>query len=442
MRPFDETSAQPDAYRALLGQVNGNAGLLAEQVQQHVDEDGCMFTASGQHGHFLVDPIPRVIDGAEWDAVRSGLEQRVAALERFLEDIYGERRIVREGVLPERVVATAEHLDQRARDLHTRTWVTVAGLDLVRRPEGSFAVLEDNVRTPSGLGYMLATRRAVANHLAVPEGRLLRPIDGMAPVLLAALREAAPEGVADPHVVVLTDGPGNPAFWEHRTLAEGMGVDWARPGDLRLERGRVWHREQAVDVVYRRTNEDRLTGELEALLGEPLRAGRLAVANAFGTGVVDDKLVHAHVEDMVRFYLGEEPELPSVRTYDLAQKGVLEEVLDRLGELVVKPRAGFGGNGVVIGPLADRDTIARARQALREAPEEHVAQDVVALSEHPTVRDGALAPRHVDLRPFVICSPRRRHVVPGGLTRVAFGAGEMVVNSSQNGGAKDTWVLD
>lgn len=442
MRPYDETDAERDAYRALLRQVGGEEADLADSVQQHVDDDGCMFTVGSEHGHFLVDPVPRIIDGADWDVLSRGLAQRVAALERFLADVYGERRIVTEGVVPARVVDTVAHLDPRVRELRPRTWVTVAGLDLVRRPDGRFAVLEDNVRTPSGLGYMQAARRAVTAQLDVPAGRRLRPIDDTATALLDALRAAAPEDAADPHVIVLTDGHENPAHWEHRTLAEDMGVPWATPADLRAEGDRVLHRDRPVDVIYRRTNSDRLSGVLEELLLGPLRAGRLAVANAFGAGAADDKLVHAYVEDMVRFYLGEEPELPSVRTYDLAQEGVLAEVLDRLEELVVKPRSGSGGNGVVIGPLADREALDRARRDLREAPEDHVAQEVVMLSEHPTVQDGELELRHVDLRPFVISSERDRHVVPGGLTRVAFGEGEMIVNSSQNGGAKDTWVLD
>jgi uncharacterized circularly permuted ATP-grasp superfamily protein len=429
--PYDETRHHTGVYRTLLRGTD-LAGLSAA-VQEALDDAGCSF---GGEQRFVVDPVPRLLHGAEWDALERGLGQRVTALEAFVADVYGERRIVREGVVPERVIAGAVHHQPEVAGIAVGTWITVAGLDLVRREDGRFAVLEDNVRTPSGLAYLQAARDAVGSRVAIPAGRRLRTVDGHAPALRRALEAATP--AEDPYVVLLTDGPANTAHWEHCALAEAVGVPLVTADRLRRDGDRLLHGGRQVDVVYRRTENERLTELLEA----PLRAGRLAVANAFGTGVADDKLVHAYVEDMVRFYLGEEPELPSVRTFDLHDPAVREEALDRLAEIVVKPRSGHGGRGVVIGPQATAAELRLVRDAIRETPDQFVAQELIMLSRHPTVAADGLAPRHVDLRPFVISGGGERHVVPGGLTRVALEEGEMIVNSSRNGGAKDTWVLD
>ena len=433
--PYDETRHHTGAYRTLLRGAD-LAGLSAS-VQGALDDAGCSF---GDEQRFVVDPVPRLLHGAEWDALARGLSQRVAALEAFVADVYGERRIVAEGVVPERVIAGAVHHEPGVAGIAVGTWITVAGLDLVRREDGRFAVLEDNVRTPSGLAYLQAARDAVGSRMAIPGGRRLRAVEGLAPALGRALARAA--HVEDPCIVLLTDGSDNTAYWEHRALAEAIGVPLVTANRLRREGDRLLHDGRQVDVVYRRTELERLSGPLADLLEAPLRAGKLAVANAFGTGIADDKLVHAYVEDMVRFYLGEEPELPSVRTFDLHDPVVRGEALDRLGEIVVKPRSGHGGRGVVIGPQATPDELRLVREAIRETPDQFVAQELIMLSRHPTVGADGLAPRHVDLRPFVISGGGRRHVVPGGLTRVALEEGEMIVNSSRNGGAKDTWVLD
>jgi uncharacterized circularly permuted ATP-grasp superfamily protein len=330
-------------------------------------------------------------------------------------------------------------------------WIGVAGLDVVRDERGEWMVLEDNLRTPSGFAYLHAARAALLEHLEIPPGALPRPLDAEIDLLADALHLAAPEsahGHRAPQAVLLTDGPANAAFWEHGWLARHLDIPLVQPTDLEQRDGRLWFRPPGerqrtlVDVVYRRTDADRLDTPLGELLYEPLRRGTLGLINQFGTGVADDKLTHAYADEIIRYYLHEEPVLPSVPTYDLAQPEQLATALEEFDQLVIKPRDGHGGVGVVIVPHADRDTAARAREAVRADPGAWIAQRLVMLSTHPTVVDGRLAPRHIDLRPFVFLgeggNPR---VLPGGLTRVARAAGALVVNSSQNGGAKDTWVL-
>jgi uncharacterized circularly permuted ATP-grasp superfamily protein len=330
-------------------------------------------------------------------------------------------------------------------------WIGVAGLDLVRDEHGRWLVLEDNLRTPSGFAYLHATRIALLEHLQLAPDALPRPLDGEIDLLTDALHLAAPpsaHGHRAPQAVLLTDGPGNAAFWEHGWLARHLDIPLVQPSDLEQREGRLWFRppgerqRSLVDVVYRRTDADRLDSPIGELLYEPLRRGTLGLINQFGTGVADDKLTHAYSDQIIRYYLREEPVLASVPTYDLGQPDQLAAALDEFDQLVVKPRDGHGGVGVVVVPHADAETAARAREAVLAEPGAWVAQRLIMLSTHPTVVDGRLAPRHIDLRPFVFLgeggNPR---VLPGGLTRVARGAGALVVNSSQNGGAKDTWVL-
>ena len=400
---------------------------LAAAAREAVD--GVTFGAHGDE-RFHLDPVPRVIGAAEWDALAAGLAQRVRALDAWCRDVYGPRAIVRDGVVPARVIETSDTLEPRVQGLELPLWVGVAGLDVVREPGGGFLVLEDNLRTPSGMAYLLAAR-AVSLRLLEP-GEPPRPLDDLTALFWSALEGAAGRP-GRPRAAVLTDGPANSAYWEHRRVAELLGVPLLEPHELDVD---------AIDVLYRRTDGDRLADPVGRLLAEPWLDGRLALVNAFGTGVGDDKLAHAYVEDMVRYYLGEEPLVRSVRTYDLGRTEVLEEALDRLEELVVKPRAGFGGEGVVICPHAERADVERVRAQVAAAPEDFVAQELIVLSCHATVIDGGLEPRHVDLRPFVFLGPDgAAGVLPGGLTRVAFDAGALVVNSSQNGGAKDTWVV-
>ncbi|HEX8206147.1 MAG TPA: circularly permuted type 2 ATP-grasp protein [Solirubrobacteraceae bacterium] len=434
---FDEAFTAPgtprDAYGPVLERLAGHdLDSMVSAVRRRLGEEGCCFDDEP----FRIDVVPRVITAEEWEPLACGLEQRVRALDAFIADAYGPRRIVAEGVMPERVLAGAEHFEPELAELPpARVRVALAGLDVIRCESGDFRVLEDNLRTPSGLAYAFAAREAIADLV----GRDARPIKAAAVEALGrALRAAAPAGVERPRIVLLTDGPSNTAYWEHQRLAALLGIELATLDELRPE---------AVDVVYRRTDDDTLraddgsTTQVGGALLDALRAGTLACVNALGNGVADDKLVHAYVEDMIRFYLGEEPRVRSVRTYDLSSHACLEEVLDRIEEMVVKPRAAYGGEGVFIGPTsaaAERDRIARL---VREDPESWIAQETVYFSRHPTVIDGSLEPRHVDLRAFVTFDGERAEAMPGGLSRVAFDEGELVVNSSQGGGAKDTWVL-
>lgn len=428
---------------ALTAVGRRRVGELADAVNGDVARDGVCFHSVDGAQAFVIDPVPRVIGADEWAPLEAGLAQRVRALNAFVADVYGPRRIVEAGVVPARVVDSAEYHEPKMHGLRPPgdIWIGVAGLDLVRDHSGRFLVLEDNVRTPSGFAYACAARRALVSHLELAPADAPRLLDGLTGMLAATLRAATPGG-GDPRAVVLTDGDQNAAYWEHEWAAGALGVPLVEPGRLELRDLRLWLDGEPVDVVYRRTNADRLDTPVGELLLDPMRAGTLGIVNSFGTGVADDKLTHAYVEDMVRFYLGEEPLLASVETFDLGRPEILERALDVFDELVIKPRGGYGGIGIVIAPHAEPSDVEAARAAVRAHPTEFVAQRMVMLSSHPTVVDDRLAPRHVDLRPYVfLTSDNDAHVLPGGLTRVAFDEGALVVNSSQNGGAKDTWVL-
>jgi uncharacterized circularly permuted ATP-grasp superfamily protein len=356
--------------------------------------------------------------------------------------------------VPSSAIESAEFFEPRMAELPPASgrWIGIAGLDLVRDGDGPFAVLEDNVRTPSGIAYAVAAREALSRHLPVPDGMRVRSLEPAYELLGEALRAAAPPAAGEqPSVVVLTDGPSNSAYYEHGAIARRLGLPLVRPEDLSVRFKRLFaHTDDGtvpVDVVYRRTNEDRLfdpagapTSLAEVLLG-PLQAQTVGCVNAFGTGVADDKLMHMYVEEMVRFYLDEEPLLASVPTHDPSQPDVLEMALERVGQLVIKPRSGHGGIGVVVGPHANRHALAAISRELAAAPERFVVQETVQLSRQPTVCGDELEQRHVDLRPFTFAVADRIEVFPGGLTRVALERGSLVVNSSQRGGAKDTWVL-
>jgi carboxylate-amine ligase len=446
--PRDE-GLQPDgAWRAHVADALGGVrardlGDLTAAMDDDARRAGLSFPIAGGTETFHVDPVPRVLTAAEWAPIERGVAQRALALNAFVADVHGARRAVREGVIPARVIESAEHHDPAAGDRPPPSgiWVALAGLDLVQGPDGAFAVLEDNVRTPSGIAYTLAARALVEDVLGLEGAIPARGLDGAIDLLRATLQAAAPDQGEDINIVVLTDGPGSPAYWEHRVLAVHLDAPLVTHEDLTVdEDDNLLMRDapqRPVDVVYRRTDSSSALAPGHAVL----RASRAGVVNAFGTGVADDKLTHAYVEDLVRFYLGEEPALRSVPTFDLADPGHREQALDRLGELVVKPRGGAGGEGVVIGPHAEPDAIEALRVAIQDDPGAFVAQEMVQLSTHPTVVDGRLEPRHVDLRPFAFVTPEGATVLPGGLSRVALKEGSMIVNSSQDGGAKDTWVL-
>jgi uncharacterized circularly permuted ATP-grasp superfamily protein len=400
---------------------------------------------------FVVDPMPRLLRAADWNPLAAGLAQRALALNHFLRDAYGARRIVRAGVVPAAMIEAAGGYepDLVGRLPERSSPAAIIGFDVVRDPQGEFLVLEDNARTPSGFGYALAARAALSEVLPAgfPDAR---PIDAITYELLAGVfQAAAPTGCVEPSTVVLTDGPDNVAYSEQAAAAHRLGVPLVTLADLIREGDRLsvdlgGGRTRPVDVVYRRTDEDRIRddrGELTAVaqvLLDPWLAGQIGLVNAFGNGLADDKLVHGRVEEMIRFYLGEEPLVRSVPTHTAAQGGWS---IDELRRLVIKPRHGHGGIGVVIGAHAETDDLHRLARELETHPDRYITQPIVPLSRHPTVVDAELQPRHVDLRPFAF-SGDAVSLIPGGLTRVALEAGALVVNSSQRGGGKDTWVID
>jgi len=452
---FDEAFAADGRPRALYAPLlRSLAGLdiarLASEVNAHTQRAGVTFGV-GACAPFVVDPVPRLLEAAQWRALEAGLTQRARALDAFVCDVYGrECRAIATGVVPERVLAGVPFLERDLRDCPPPPGprVSIAGLDLVRGAGGEFLVLEDNVRTPSGMGYLLAARRAIEAHVAgaeVPVGVLAPLREQLRGVLHAARAPDDGSGLT----VLLSDGPSNCAWYEHRELARLAGVPIVALGDLcvRNEQLRMRANGRRVVSVYRRTDEDRLRGDdgeltaIGSLLLPALRAGTVGMVNGFGAGVADDKRIYPFVDELVRLYLGQEPLIRSVPTYDLGDRSTRAAVLERLDELVVKPRDGHGGAGVLIGPRATAQQLRCVAAAIGAAPEEWVAQEPVRLSTHPTVVNGELSPRHVDLRPFVFFDGINARVLPGGLTRVAIAAGELVVNSSRGGGAKDTWVL-
>ena len=441
------------AYADLLDRLDGmDLERLRDSVARRLEDAGVHFGEGDCPPTFPLDPVPRLIAAEEWQLLARGLAQRARALGSFLADAYGDRAIVAAGLIPTRAIESAGHFEPWMLGVEVDPAGYVTGLDLVRGPDGVLRVLEDNIRTPSGIAYMAAVRAALDPELPCPEdaGRL---DPGPAYEMLGgALRAVAPDGRGDPSVALLSDGPGNSAWWEHEEIACRLGIPIVLPQDLFVRDGRLYARgddgpTRELQVVYRRTDEDRLHDErgratwlAGALLG-PCRRGRLAVVNPLGAGLADDKLTHAYVEEMVRFYLGEEPLLRSVPTYDLGDPEVLDSVMPRLGELVVKPRGGYGGAGIVVGPHAGEEDRRILAERVTRDPSAWVAQETVTLSTHPTVCEGRLEPRHVDMRPFVVGCGEDAAAVPGALTRVAFDPGAFVVNSSQNGGGKDTWVL-
>jgi carboxylate-amine ligase len=418
-------------------------GALAADVARAAAGLGLLHGPAGEAHVFTVDPVPRVLQRAEWQWLAAGLTQRLKALEAFVADAHGPREAVRAGVVPAAVLDTNRYLTPGLPP--PRRWIGMAGPDVVRGADGQLVVLEDNVRTPTLLAYALAARDLVAPRLGVQPGPV--PVREAARTAMRRMLAAATD-VPDPVVAVLGDGPRSAVAWEIDRLGEMVDAPVVLPAQLTV-RGEdlVLPDGRRVDLLWRRTSEERLTDddgrpdELGELLLGPLRAGTVTVVNAFGTGVADDKRTFPYVEDLVRFFLGEEPQLRSQPAYDLGDPDRCRAALDRLSELVLKPRSGSGGHGVLIGPRADADQLERARAAVLAAPGEWIAQEPVALSTHPTVVDGALVPRHVDYRPYAFCVDDETIVLPGGFTRVSLTEGELVVNASQGGGGKDTWVV-
>ncbi|RJG03823.1 circularly permuted type 2 ATP-grasp protein [Noviherbaspirillum sedimenti] len=402
------------------------------------------------------DIIPRIIPAAEWAKLEKGLKQRVLALNMFIHDIYHEQHIVQAGVIPpEQIFRNAQYRpEMQGITVASDIYAHIAGVDIVRAGAGEFYVLEDNLRVPSGVSYMLEDRKMMMRLFPELFARhKVAPIDHYPDLLLENLRSVAPLGIADPTVVVMTPGMYNSAYFEHAFLAQQMGVELVEGKDLFVNDNAVFMRTtqgpKRVDVIYRRIDDDfldPLAFRAGSSLGVPgllsvYRAGRVTLANAIGTGVADDKSIYPYVPDMIRFYLSEEPILNNVPTYQCRKKEELEYTLANLAQLVVKEVHGAGGYGMLVGPAATKQQIEDFRQRVLAHPEGYIAQPTLALSACPTYVESGIAPRHIDLRPFVL-SGKSMTMVPGGLTRVALTEGSLVVNSSQGGGTKDTWILE
>jgi uncharacterized circularly permuted ATP-grasp superfamily protein len=401
------------------------------------------------------DLVPRIIPADEWHTLESGLKQRVHALNLFLHDVYHDQLILKKGIVPaERVVENGQFRPEMiGMNVPGGIYAHIAGVDVVRADGGAYYVLEDNLRVPSGVSYMLENRRMMMR--LFPElfaTRSIRPIQHYPDVLLENLRAVAPAGEEQPTVAVLTPGAHNSAYFEHAFLAQQMGVELVEGIDLFVQNDTVFMRTtrgpQRVHVIYRRVDDDYLDPlafRKDSMLGVPglfgaYRAGRVTLANAIGTGVADDKSIYPYVPDMVRFYLSEDPILHNVQTYLLHRPQDRDYALAHLSELVVKETHGAGGYGMLIGPAATKAELENFRQRILASPDQYIAQPTLALSTCPTFSESGVAPRHIDLRPYVL-SGTDIELVPGGLTRVALRPGSLVVNSSQGGGTKDTWVL-
>jgi uncharacterized circularly permuted ATP-grasp superfamily protein len=459
-RALPHTTGLVDELTRLGGPQLAAAGHRRDAI---FVQQGITFEATGDDEHgsardrpFPLDLVPRVLPAHEWDHIERGLIQRITALNRFIDDVYHEREIVRAGIIPWRLVVSRSHFARAVHGVRPPggVYCHVAGCDLVRDGDGSWKVLEDNVRTPSGISYVLENRLAMTR--LVPQlfrGHRVRPVDHYPQLLHAALRSVAPGAEEEATVVVWTPGSMNAAYFEHAFLARQMGVELVEASDLVVRDDvlymRTTHGLRRVHAVYRRLDDDfvdPLEFRPDSLLGVPglvraYRAGTVAIANAIGTGVADDKAVYHYVPEMVRFYLGEEPILDNVRTFLMADPAQREEALRRRSELVFKPTGESGGKGVFIGPRTARAELDALADVVTAQPERWIAQELVMLSTVPTaMADGTLAARHVDLRPFAVFGESIK-IVPGGLTRVALVEGSMIVNSSRGGGSKDTWVL-
>ncbi len=447
-------SAQGDTY---LSGRREEADLMFRRV-------GITFAVYGESGGtertIPFDIVPRIFPASEWSRLEQGLRQRVTALNMFLHDVYHEQHILKAGVIPkEQVINNAQFRpEMMGVDVPMDIYAHIAGIDIVRATHGEntgeFFVLEDNLRVPSGVSYMLENRKMMMR--LFPElfaQHRVAPVAHYPDLLLDTLRQASPSQRANPTVVVLTPGMYNSAYFEHAFLAQQMGVELVEGKDLFVEKDVLYMRttqgSKRVDVIYRRVDDDFLDPEAfraDSALGasgllRAYRAGNVAICNAIGTGVADDKSIYPYVPDMIRFYLDEEPLISNVPTYMCRKPDDLKYVLENMADLVVKEVHGAGGYGMLVGPASTKAEVAEFKEKVKANPEGYIAQPTLALSTCPTYVDAGIAPRHIDLRPFVL-SGKEVRMAPGGLTRVALKEGSLVVNSSQGGGTKDTWVLE
>lgn len=411
--------------------------------------------AQGAEKIFPFDLLPRIIPAREWEHLERGLTQRITALNLFLHDIYHDQKILKDGIIPEYYVLSARHFRREFVNFEVPKgiYLNICGTDLIRDHDGNYLVLEDNGRCPSGVSYVLENRRAMKRAFPTMfEGIGVRSVENYPQELLKALRHIAPAGVADPTVVLLTPGVYNSAYFEHTYLARQMGIEIVEGRDLLIRDSRVFMRTtkglQPVHVIYRRIDDDFLDPTVfrrDSMLGVPglvnaYHSGHVSLANSIGTGIADDKVMYYFVPRMIKYYLDQDPILPNVPTYLASEEKDKGYILDHLPELVVKAANESGGYGMLMGPKADKQEIEKFRQLVQAEPRNYIAQPMIHLSQHPTYCEGKFEGRHVDLRPFVL-SGERVTIIPGGLTRVALRKGSLVVNSSQGGGSKDTWVL-
>lgn len=445
--------------RRLQTLADGNLQQRQRAAEMNLQNMGITFNVynheAGTEKIWPFDLLPRIIDAEEWDRIRRGLEQRCRALNLFIDDVYNEQRIIRDAAVPPELINSSKTLRRQCVGFHPpqRVWCHITGVDLVRNSDGQLYVLEDNMRCPSGVSYVLENRELMKRTFAhVFQGMSVEPIDDYPEQLLRTLLDCAPHTAEQPTAVLLTPGVYNSAYFEHSFLAQQMGIELVHGSDLIVQDGYVHmittRGLRRVDVIYRRIDDDFLDPSCfrkDSCLGvkhlmDVYRAGRVALANAPGTGVADDKAVYAYVPDIIRYYLDEDAILPNVPTYLCADPKQRQHVLTNMEQLVIKPTNESGGYGILMGPQSTAEQREQWKEAIQKNPRDWIAQPMLNLSTVPTLIGDHLEPRHVDLRPFVLCG-KEVYVMPGGLTRVALRQGSMIVNSSQGGGSKDTWVL-
>ncbi|MFK7770455.1 MAG: circularly permuted type 2 ATP-grasp protein [Mariniblastus sp.] len=466
-KSFDETFSAS-------GQPHDCCAIFAERLKKLSDEDlagrqqsaefllrdlGITFTVygheSGTEKIWPFDLLPRIVDGNEWSTIEQGLKQRIEALNMFVDDIYNDQKIIKDGIVPESLLKTSKTYREQMKGFHAPqgAWCHISGVDLIRGGDGQFYVLEDNLRCPSGVSYVLENREILKRTLAnMFDGMNVEPIHDYPERLLDTLLSCAPDDVEDPTAVLLTPGIYNSAYFEHTFLAQKMGIKLVQGSDLTIRDNRVYmcttRGLKQVDVIYRRIDDDFLDPKCfnpDSCLGvsglmDVYRSGNVTLANAPGTGVADDKAVYTFVPEIIKYYLDQDAILSNVPTFLCSDEKQRKHVLANPENFVIKPVNESGGYGIVMGPQASKSELDDVSELVKSNPRNYIAQPMLQLSTVPTLVDGELQPRHVDLRPFVLCG-KEIYVMPGGLTRVALQEGSMIVNSSQGGGSKDTWVL-
>lgn len=460
---FMETSEVRPQYKQLL---EAFIDLAPEEVLRHKKSADLSFLTQGitfnvygadegTERIFPYDLLPRIITSEEWGHIEKGLIQRITALNMFLRDVYNEGKILADGFVPREIVYSCPHFRREMRGLQVprNVYIAIVGTDLLRLNDGQFVVLEDNLRVPSGVSYMLTSRRLMKK--TFPElfrACGVRPIENYSQLLLSTLRSLGPEGRPEPSIVLLTPGAYNSAYFEHTYLARQMGIELVEGRDLLVHDNIVYMRStgglKRVDVIYRRVDDDYidpLAFNSESILGvaglfNAYRAGNVTLANAFGTGLADDKALYAYVPAIIRYYLGEEPLLDNVKTYLMTNRSDRQYTLENIDKLVIKAVGESGGYGMLIGPHSTAEQREEFKRRIEADPRNYIAQPTLEFSRAPCLMSNGIEPRHVDLRPYILFGDKVR-IVPGGLTRVALRKGSLVVNSSQGGGSKDTWVL-